>query len=42
MNGLLNSQTMVTSRPLNRETAQKLLEKYGLLLEPGRLKVNRV
>ena len=38
MNGLLNSQTMVTSKPLTRETAQKLLAKYGLLLEPGRLK----
>lgn len=38
MNGLLNSQTMVASKPLTRETAQKLLAKYGLLLEPGRLK----
>ena len=38
MNGLLNSQTLVASKPLTRETAQKLLAKYGLLLEPGRLK----
>lgn len=42
MNGLLNSQMMVASRPLTRETAQKLLEKYGLLLEPGRLKYSGI
>ena len=42
MNGLLNSQMMFASRPLTRETAKKLLEKYGLVLEPGRLKYSGI
>ena len=42
MNGLLNSQMLVASRPLTRETAKKLLEKYGLLFEPGRMKYSGI
>ena len=42
MNGLLNSQMLVASRPLTRETAKKLLEKYGLALVPGRLKYSGI